>query len=114
VAENELSVVTKTYDLALWVLPHVSRFPRNHRFTLGDRLESGVLDVLELLVDATCMRQKANTLRAAQLKLHRVRYLVRLAKDLGIFSVRQYEFAATSIAAIATELGGWLRQQTGS
>lgn len=36
---EELIVITKTYDLALWIINHTSRFPRQHRHVLGDRIE---------------------------------------------------------------------------
>ena len=36
---EELVVITKTYDLILWSCNHTSRFPRQHRFVLGERLE---------------------------------------------------------------------------
>jgi hypothetical protein len=29
---EELVVITKTYDLVLWSCQHTSRFPRQHRF----------------------------------------------------------------------------------
>ena len=28
-------VVTKAYDLLLWIINHVGKFPRSHRFVLG-------------------------------------------------------------------------------
>ena len=37
--EQELIVITKTYDLILWSCNHTSKFPRNHRFVLGERIE---------------------------------------------------------------------------
>ncbi len=46
--QKEVSAVTKTYDFALWLLPHLAKFERQHRFTLEDRLEEGVLEILEL------------------------------------------------------------------
>ncbi len=30
--------VTKAYDILLWLVNHVGKFPRSHRFVLGDRL----------------------------------------------------------------------------
>ncbi len=33
----ELTVITKAYDLILWSCNHTSKFPRNHRFVLGER-----------------------------------------------------------------------------
>ena len=37
--DQELNVITKTYDLILWSCDHTSKFPRNHRFVLGERIE---------------------------------------------------------------------------
>ena len=44
---EELVVITKTYDLILWSCNHTSRFPRQHRFVLGERLERSLYDLLE-------------------------------------------------------------------
>lgn len=51
-AEKE-TVLTKTYDLLLYLIPVLTKFPRNHKFLLGDRIENTVLDVLE---DTTSFR----------------------------------------------------------
>ena len=37
-------------QLLRWMIPQVEKFPRSHRFTLGERIEGGLLDVLEALV----------------------------------------------------------------
>jgi len=37
--EQELIVIAKTYDLILWSCNHTGKFPRNHRFVLGERIE---------------------------------------------------------------------------
>lgn len=108
---QELSAVTKAYDFVLWLLPHVAGFARTHRFTLGDRIEEGALDLLELLVEASYTSEKRGLLRQANLRLSRLRYLVRLAKDLHLLTIRQYAFAAGSMESIGGEIGGWLKQQ---
>ncbi len=46
----ELVIITKTYDLILWSCNHTSRFPRQHRFVLGERLERTLYDLLETLI----------------------------------------------------------------
>jgi len=109
--QKEVSAVTKTYDLTLWLLSHVAKFDRQHRFTLGNRMEEGVLEILELLVEASYTREKRALLRRANLRLERLRYLVRLAKDLRQLSLKQYEFAARAMQEIGAEIGGWERQQ---
>jgi hypothetical protein len=108
---EELRAVTKAYDFTLWLLPHLAKFSRDHRFTLGDRLEEGALEVLELLVEASYSGEKRPLLQRANVRLNRVRFLVRLAKDLRQLSLKQYEFAARAIDGIGMEIGGWLKQQ---
>ena len=49
---DELLVIVKTYDLILWSSNHTSRFPRNHRFVLGERIERAMYDLLEMLIQA--------------------------------------------------------------
>ena len=36
----------------LWLIPQLDKFPRVRRFTLGERIEAGLLEVLELLVES--------------------------------------------------------------
>ena len=52
------TAVTKAYDLLLWRINHVGKFPCSHRFVLGGGVESAMLDVLMLLVEASYERQK--------------------------------------------------------
>ena len=62
--EPELSVITKAYDLILWSCHHTARFPRNHRFVLGERIERNLYNVLELLVQARYTRERYDLYRA--------------------------------------------------
>ena len=109
---DDLRAVTKAYDFALWLLPHTAKFSRDHRFTLGNRIEEGALETLELVVEASYTRDKRVLLQQANRRLQRVRYLLRLAKDVRQLSLKQYEFAARAVDGIGVEIGGWLKQQT--
>ena len=45
-------MITKTHDLILWSCNHTNRFPRNHRFVLGERIERNLYNLLETLIRA--------------------------------------------------------------
>ena len=108
---NVPPVITKLYDLILWLMQQIPKFPRSHRFVLGDRIERGVLDVLDLLIEAAYTRHKADLLKRANLQLEQVRYLIRLSKDLELLSLRQYQYVAQHIDEVGRMVGGWLQQQ---
>ena len=77
--DDELVVITKTYDLILWSCNHTSKFPRNHRFVLGERIEQRLYDVLETLIAAKYSRARTTLLQQANLGLEILRFQMRLA-----------------------------------
>jgi hypothetical protein len=56
--DQELIVITKTYDLILWSCNHTSKFPRNHRFVLGERIERNLYNLPETLIAAKHMKNR--------------------------------------------------------
>ena len=109
--QEELTVITKTYDLILWTCNHTSRFPRNHRFGLGDRIERGLYELLETLITAKYTRQRKELLERANLGLEILRFQMRLAKDLKCLRTSSYGFAAKAIDEIGRLVGGWMRSR---
>jgi hypothetical protein len=107
--QDELVVITKTYDLILWSCNHTGRFPRQHRFVLGERLERTLYDLLETLIQAKYSRQRKPLLLDANLKLEILRFQIRLAKDLQCLQIKSYGFATKQIDEIGKLVGGWLR-----
>lgn len=99
----------KWYQFLLWLVPTVEKFPKAQKFILGDRIQSGALDVLERLIEATYSRQAGPLLGAANLGLEKLRFLFRLAADLKLLDLRRYEFAARAIDEAGRLVGGWLK-----
>ena len=108
---EELTIITKMYDLILWSCNHTSRFPRNHRFVLGERIERNLYSLLETLIQAKYTKNRQRLLEQANLTLEILRFQMRLAKDLQCLKVESYGFAAKSIDEIGRLVGGWLRSQ---
>jgi hypothetical protein len=106
---QELIVITKTYDLILWSCNHTSRFPRNHRFVWGERIERKLYDLLETLLQAKYTRNRQTLLEQANLTLEILRFQMRLAKDLQCLKTNSYAFAAQAIDESGKLVGGWLK-----
>ncbi len=96
-AIEELPIIEKTYQLILWSCNHTSKFPRNHRFVLGERIERNLFDLLETLIRAKYNRERKPILEYANLLIEMLRFELRLSKDLQCLKVQSYEFAAVSI-----------------
>ena len=76
-AHDELIVIMKTYDLILWSCKHTGKFPRNHRFVLGERIERNLYDLLETLLRAKYTRQRQPLLEQDNLLLEILRFQAR-------------------------------------
>jgi hypothetical protein len=109
--EQELIVITKTYDLILWSCNHTSKFPRNHRFVPGERNERNLYNLLETLIQAKYTRNRQRLLEQANLTLETLRFQMRLAKDLQCVKVQSYGFVSKALDEIGRLVGGWLRSR---
>ena len=109
-ASDDLLVLTKTYDLLLWYTGHISRFPKQHRYSLGQRIEKHLFRVLESLTAARYERANRRHLEKVNLRLEMLRIQTRLAKDLQCLKGSSYEVAVKSLDEIGRMVGGWLRK----
>ena len=50
--------VEAQFQFLQWLVPTIEGFPRSQKFTLGDRIQSTALDVLEALIEARCRRSR--------------------------------------------------------
>jgi hypothetical protein len=108
-AQGELPLITKTYDLVLWSCQHTSKFPRNHRFVLGERIERRLYDLLETLLQARYTRDRQELLRQANRTVEVLRFQMRLAHDLQCLRTNSFAFATRALHEIGAMIGGWLK-----
>jgi len=108
-ADTTPQAVQAAHELLLWLIPQLDKLPRVRRFTLGERLEGALLDVLERLVEAAYSRDKRAPLKVANLRLAVARHLWRLAHELQAISTRRYAHGAELMDALGRQVGGWLR-----
>jgi hypothetical protein len=107
------NILTKTYDLMLYIIPQLSKFPRDQRFLLADRIESMLLDFLEDMIASYYGSEKLTLIEKGNLRLEKIRYMVRLSKDLHFIDLRRYELITERIDEIGRMLGGWRKSLSG-
>lgn len=108
---DDVAVVTAMHQFAAWWFGRVAKFPKDFKFSLGQRSIDGVLDLLELLVEAAYLpsAERAEALASANRRIERLRHLVRLAHATAALPHEAYGHAAEQLDAIGKQVGGWLR-----
>ncbi|MCA9398130.1 MAG: diversity-generating retroelement protein Avd [Candidatus Omnitrophica bacterium] len=104
-------VVEKHYDLMVWFMPKLAKFPKDQRYVMADRIGARLLDIQERLIEAVYTAERNDILRAVNIRIDQLRYLVRISKDMKYISVSQYDHFVMRIVEIGRMVGGWLRAQ---
>ena len=94
------TILTLTYDFLLYLIPQLSKYPRDQTFVLGDCIETLALDILDDVIVAYYSKQKLERLQNANLE--RLRFLIRLSHDLKLLSNQKYGVISQKI----NEIGG--------
>ena len=102
-------VVTLAYDFIKWAIPHIAKFPRNQRYTIGERLENKLFCLLDLLIEAQYSKDKAIALKNANLEIEQMRHFFRLCNDLRLINLKSYEYSSKCLFDIGNQVGGWLK-----
>lgn len=104
-------VVEDCHELLAWMIPKLDQFPRNRRFTLGERIETGLLIVLENLIVATYQKSQIEPLKTANLQLDIVRHLWRLSHGLQAISHQTYGNGSERLTELGCQIGGWRKHR---
>ena len=109
--ESELPIFVKWMDFLKWLMPVMDRLPKKVRFTLSNRISNLALDLVEDLVEARYSRNKTTLLRGANLKLEKLRVLMRISFESGLIPMATFKHSAMALNEVGKMLGGWLKQQ---
>ena len=107
----DIPIFKKTYDLYKTFHEYRKVVPKHDRFTIFERSEAAILEVLECIMQASgeSKKEKLPTLERGSLKLNMLRVFVRLMKDIKTIDGKKYMNAEATIDEIGRMLGGWIR-----
>jgi len=110
----DIPILKKSYDLYKIFHEYRKVVPKCDRFTIYDRSECAIIDIVESLVEAGYVSKtnKTTILERASLKLNLLRFLTRLMKETKVIDSKKYVALQSVIDEIGRMLGGWIRSST--
>jgi hypothetical protein len=94
-----------------WILDRIDDFPKKIRFSMSNRIANLTLEVLELIIDALYRRKKILILREINIKIQKLRVLLRICFNKKYLSAKQYEFIQAQLFEAGKMIGGWIKQR---
>jgi hypothetical protein len=111
---EEMVIFTRCFDLMVWLIPKLERFPAPYRTTLTQRIGDTLLDYQDALHDANAhSHQRLKHLQTADAHLSKLRFYLRLIHRLEWINNGQYEHVSRMVAENGRLLGGWMKQTKG-
>lgn len=106
-------IVERHYQLILWMLPKMAKFPKDQRFLLADRIERLLLDILEILIEAVYSSRRRRLLMDVNLKLDVLRFMMRIACDMHYVNVPAYDYFCQSVLEIGRTIPSFAIKEDG-
>lgn len=112
--ENDIPILRKTYELYGLFHEYRKVVPKSDRFTIYERSENAILDMLEYFLEASYGEKvrKVALLEKASVKLNTLRFFIRLMKETKTFDTKKYTQLQLIIDEIGRMIGGWIRSST--
>ncbi len=107
----DIPIFKKAYDLFKLFHEYRRVVPKQDRFTIFERCEQLILDVIESILQASSEQKqvKVPTLERCSLKLNMLRVFIRLMKDIRAIDSKKYVALESVVDEIGRMLGGWIR-----
>ncbi|MBI3162127.1 MAG: diversity-generating retroelement protein Avd [Chloroflexi bacterium] len=108
---KESPIFIRAFDLMMWLLPATTKFPKEQRFILAQRVQHAAFGFYEAITAASLSkRRQAQFLEDADIELQRLRLYLRLSRRLEFLDSGQYEHVFKMIEEIGRLLGGWSKK----
>ncbi len=106
---QHLPIYKLTYDVLLRTMTATKDFPREYKFTLGQKIKDELIEVVVLIYRANSASDKARHIESIVERVQAIQLMMRLSHDMHILSRRHYAALSEMTDSLAKQAQGWLR-----
>lgn len=104
-----LNIYKDSYRLMLLSTKRVSKFPREYKFSIGQKIRDEITEIIVLIYKANSTEKKTSFIKDLLERLQVVGLLLRLSKDLAILSLPHFAELSEVLDSIGKQSSGWLK-----
>ena len=106
---QHLPIYKLTYDLLVRVMTATKDFPREYKYTLGQKMKDEIIELVVLIYRANSAVDKAQHIAVIVERVQVIQLMMRLAHDMKILTRRNYAALAKMTDSLARQAQGWLK-----
>lgn len=106
---TNLPVYEECYQLLLQLVAFSRQMQRDFRYTVGEKLQQTVIDIIVLIFKANKAVQKTDIISEARERLVEVQVMMRVLNDTRQLSDKQYVLLVERATSVSKQLASWER-----
>ncbi len=110
---QHLPIYKQTYDILLRTMIATKDFPREYKFTLGQKIKDELIELVVMIYRANSAASKKQHINAILERIQAVQLLMRLSHDMKILPRGHYAALAEMTDGLGRQAQGWLKSSEG-
>jgi hypothetical protein len=99
----------QTYDILLRTMTATKDFPREYKYTLGQKIKDELIELVVMIYRANSAADKAQHIESIVERVQAIQLMMRLSHDMKILPRRHYAALSEMTDSLAKQAQGWLR-----
>lgn len=104
---KHLPIYKATYELLTLITKLIRNFPRDYKFSLGDRLRSECIELVVNIYRANSSSERLKYLDNIQERIQVIELLLRLSRDMKFISIKQFSETVEITDGLIKQTTGW-------
>jgi hypothetical protein len=106
---EHLPIYKQTYDLLIRTMTATKDFPREYKYTLGQKMKDEIIELVVLIYKANSAVDKEQHIAMILERVQVIQLLMRLSHDMKILTRKHYAAIAEMTDSLARQAQGWQR-----
>lgn len=108
---DTLPIYKAVYDFLLKILKFIAQFPREYKYTIGDKIQVAAVAIVIDIYRANQTKEKIPHLKSLLENVQLVHLYLNIAYDYGIFPKKDIDTIKAMVEDISNQAQGWLKTQ---
>lgn len=105
---DTLPIYKATYDVLLRTMHAISHFPREYKYSLGEKIQHEMIELVISIYKANSNHNKREFLSRMQEQIQLIYLLLRISHDMKLMPTEKYAGIVEMIDEVASQAKGWL------
>ena len=106
---EHLPIYKQTYDILLRTMVATKDFPREYKYTLGQKLRDELIELVVMIYRANTTMDKRKHIETILERIQAVQLLMRISHDMKILARSHYAALAQMTDILGRQAQGWLK-----